>query len=219
MLKIFKPITDITKSFGGILEGARGFLETAGAGGLKGVVREAFDFNAEGLKSEADRRMGRIIMHLTMAGDTESVEIALRFRNYAAVTIDDLNRLNEISAGADTDDLEKIRLMINRMAEYLDSHEGETPCSDQEVSLQQEIAKLKQINRRLSLFVESEEAFLAGEGRPPSRYPTIGTPQETPRAGYPVAGTTGGKPQGKYPLAGDSRKKPPPAGGEQADKA
>ncbi len=121
MLKIFKPITDITKQFGGMLDGARGFMETAGKRGLRGVVQDAFDFDAGGFKSETDKRSGRIIMHLTMAGDTERVEKRMiRFRNHAVAAIEELQKCKEISEGFDSDDPGEIRLMVDRMAEYLD---------------------------------------------------------------------------------------------------
>ncbi len=207
LFKIFKPITDITKQFGGMLEGARGLMETAGKGGLRGVVQEAFNFDDEGFKGETDRRSGGIIMRLTMAGDTERVETVIRFRNYAMAAIDELQRCKELSEGFGSEDLGEIRLMVDRMAEYLDSRDPEPSISDGKELLRQEIARLKQVNRQLSSLIESEEALLAGEGKPAGRYPTIVAAEGSPP-----------KPK-KYPVAGNSRKKPAPAGDKEAEEA
>lgn len=194
MFNIFKPIKDITRQFGGILEGARGFMESAGEGGLKGIAREAFDFNAEGMTEEVDRRMGRMIMFMTMAGDTGSVDIAVRARNFAVGRIGDLDKLKDISAGFDSEDPAEIRSIIDQLAEFLDLREPETAPPDGEELLRQEIARLKQINRQLASLIESEEALLAGKTRPAGRYPTVDAPGEIP--------------SGEYPVVGGSRKKP-----------
>lgn len=199
MLKIFKPITDLTGQISGILQGARGFMEKTGGQGFRGVVRDAFDFNAAGFAEEADRRIGRIVLHLTMAGDTEGVETALHFRNYAVSRIEELQKLNELSAGSDSNDPDAIGLLVDRMAEYLEAREPEAISSDREETLRQEIAKFKQMNRHLSMFLENEEVLL-GEDGPAKKYPVAVT-----RADLPASTGKSGR---KYPVAGLPVKKP-----------
>lgn len=222
MLKVFKPITDLTGQISGMLQGARGFMDKAGGQGFRGVVREAFDFNATGYAEEADRRIGRILLHLTMAGDSEGVETVLRFRNYAVSRIEEFQKLNELSAGSDSSDPDEIRLLVDRMAEFLESREPEVISSDREETLRQEIAKLRQMNRHLSSFLENEEALLEEESRPVKKYPLVGVPKDVPVGDvptkkHPAAGVPASSSGKKYPVAGKPARKPAPVAVEKAE--
>lgn len=217
MLKVFKPITDLTGQISGMLQGARGFMDKAGGQGFRGVVREAFDFNATGYVEEADRRIGRVVLHLTMADDSEGVETVLRFRNYAVSRIEEFQKLNELSAGSDSNDPDEIRLMVDKMAEFLESREPEVISSDREETLRQEIAKLRQMNRHLSLFLENEEALLEEEDRPAKKYPVVGAPRDVPTKKHPAAGVPASRSGKKYPVAGKPAKKPAPVAEEKAE--
>jgi hypothetical protein len=201
MLKIFKPITDLTGQISGILQGARGFMEKAGGQGFRGVVREAFDFNADGFMEEADRRTGRLVLHLTIAGDQDGVETILRFRNYAMKTIEELQRLNQITSNFESEDPEELEQLVRRIEGFLESRETEAVVSDREEALRQEIARLKQMTRNLDSFLEGQEALLGGEDLPEKRYPVAEILEVLPAS-------RSGK---KYPVAGlPAKKKPTP---------
>ncbi len=181
MLKVFKPITDLTGQISGTAAGrARLHGQSGRHKALQGVVREAFDFNAAGFVGGGGPAHRKIVLHFTMADDSEGVETVLRFRNYAVSRIEEFQKVNEFSAGSDSDDPDEIRLMVDRMAEFLESREPEVISSDREETLRQEIAKLKQMNRHLSLFLENEEALLEEEDRPVKKYPLVGVPKDVP---------------------------------------
>jgi hypothetical protein len=201
MLKVFKPITDLTGQISGILQGARGFMEKAGGQGLRGVVREAFDFNADGFMEEADRRTGRLVLHLTIAGDQDGVETILRFRNYAMKTIEELQRLNQITSNFESEDPEELGQLVNRIESFLESRETDSAGSDREEALRQEIARLKLMTRHLDSFLDDQERLLGGEDVPRGRYPVALT-HEVPPAGTSKSGK-------KYPVAGLPAKKKP----------
>jgi len=167
-MAMFKGITDITNNLGGLLAGARGLLDKAGGEGLgqgfKGMVQQALDLNVDGLMQAADAHLGTGVMRLTIAGDEEGVKTTVRFRNYAVMRIMEIKDMRDIINRFISEDPEMFQEALGEMADFLDGKEPEMVCSEREMTLRQEVKKLRRMMRQMNTFLEDEEIMLGEEG-------------------------------------------------------
>ena len=167
-MAMFKGITDITNNLGGLLAGARGLLDKAGGEGLgqgfKGMVQQALDLNVDGLMQAADAHLGTGVMRLTIAGDEEGVKTTVRFRNYAVMRIMEIKDMRDIINRFISEDPEMFQEALGEMADFLDGKEPEMVCSEREMTLRQEVKKLRRMMRQMNTFLEDEEILLGEEG-------------------------------------------------------
>jgi len=165
----FKTIQDLSNSLSGLLKGARGFLDKAGGEGFgqgfRGMVQGALDLNIEGLMQQADAHLGSGVMKLTAAGDTESVQTVVRFRNFAGERLIELTRMRDIINLFISEDITEVKQAVRDMDDLLESREPEVVCSERERVLQDEIDKLKKMAKRMNAFLQDEEALLGEDGR------------------------------------------------------
>lgn len=164
----FKNVTEISNSLSGFLQGAHSLMDKAGGEGFgqgfKGVLQEALDLNIESFTQTVDSHMGVAVMRLTLAGDQEGVQTALRFRNYAIMRIEEMQAMRDVAndiillAGTDND------AAVHRMTEFLDGREPEMACSTREEGLKQEIGRLKKMVKQMSTFLDDEEKLLENDG-------------------------------------------------------
>jgi hypothetical protein len=166
-MPLFKSIQDLSGGLAGLLQGAKGLLDKAGGEGMgqgfKGMVQGALDLNIEGLMQQADAHLGTGVMKLAGAGDTESVEIVVRFRNYAWERLEDMTRMRDIINKFISVDMLEVKEAVREMDELCASKEPEVVCSERERVLQDEIDKLKKMARRMNAFLQDEEALLGAE--------------------------------------------------------
>lgn len=87
--------------------------------GFKGGIKDFFDFSAKGLIQKADFDLGIGILHLTMDGDRESVETAIKFRNELAVRLEDLDQMAAMVKSFKAEDLGEIKRAAKEMGAFL----------------------------------------------------------------------------------------------------
>jgi hypothetical protein len=185
-MAMFKGITDITSNLGGLLAGARGLLDKAGGEGLgqgfKGMVQQALDLNVDGLMQAADAHLGTGVMKLTVAGDQEGVKTVVRFRNYAMMRILEIRDMRDIINRFISDDPDEFQGALGEMSDFLDGKEPEMVCSEREMSLHEEIKKLRKMMKQMNTFLEGEEIMLGEEAPVEEERPTLRPVRNTPTA-------------------------------------
>lgn len=160
----FKSLTRMASSVSGLLKSAQGLLVKAGSegfgGGFKGVVQDLLDLNLEGVRESVDTRMGVGVMHLTLAGETDRVETAGRFRNYTIMRLEEMMEMRDIANLFISQDISEVARAVDGMAGFLEKRQPETACSDREEVLEQEINRLRKIVREMSRFLDGEQELL-----------------------------------------------------------
>ncbi len=169
-MSIFKSISDSMKGVASLVQGATGILGKAGEEGLgkgfKGIIQDFLDLNPEDLMQAADAKMGAGVMKLTTAGDTESVETVIRFRNFATLRMDEIVQMGAITERFGSEDMSEVHRAVDEMNEMLENHMPEMTCSAREESLSEEISKLKDIVGMMTDVLDNGESPPAA-GPPP----------------------------------------------------
>ena len=118
-MKLFKPITDVTEFIQRSLDSTKESIDNLLGKGFKGGIKDVFDFSAKGLIQKADFELGIGILHLTMDGDRESVETAIKFRNELAGRLEDLDEMAALVKAFKAEDLGEIKRAAKEMAAFL----------------------------------------------------------------------------------------------------
>jgi hypothetical protein len=165
-MALFKPLSDLGGSIGSTIQGITGLLNKAqgeGLGqGLKGVLQDALDLNIDGLMDTIDSGMGTGIMHLTIDGDKEGVETALRFRNYAVMRLVELRDMRDIINKFTSHDSDESTGAVGEMSEFLEGKQEGVVCSEREESLREQTFKMRKMVKQMSEFLDSEEKAVDG---------------------------------------------------------
>lgn len=178
LMNPFKSFTDLAGNISGLLQGARGLMDRAGGEGygegLKGMVQSMLDLNLEGIKDSVDSHIGAGVMRLTIAGETERVETAVRFRNYVVMRLDELMEVRDIGNRFISQDISQVTGVVDQMATFLEKKQPETTYSVQEEVLEQEINKLRKLQGEMSRFLDGEQAMVeAGSSAGPTEVTTV----------------------------------------------
>jgi len=126
---LFKPIKDISDFIQQGLDSTKEGIDNLLGKGFKGGIKDVFDFSAEGLIQKADFDIGIGILHLTMDGDQESVETAVKFRNELAVRLKDLDEMARLVKGFKAEDLWEVKKAAKEMGTFLTRGKGSDPES------------------------------------------------------------------------------------------
>ena len=118
-MKLFKPIKDVSDFIQQSVDTTRDTIDNLLSKGFKGGIKDFFDFSAKGLIQKADFDLGIGILHLTMDGDRESVETAIKFRNELAVRLEDLDQMAAMVKSFKAEDLGEIKRAAKEMGAFL----------------------------------------------------------------------------------------------------
>jgi hypothetical protein len=165
-MALFKPLSDLGGSLASTISSVKGLLDRAqgeGLGqGLKGVLQQALDLNVDGLIDTIDSSMGTGIMHLTIEGDKDGVDTALRFRNYAVSRLVELKEMRDLVNKFISHDPDEAALAVQEMNDFLDNKSEGVVCSEREEGLREEITKLRKMVKQMSTFLDGEEQKVNG---------------------------------------------------------
>jgi hypothetical protein len=121
---LFKPIKDISDFIQQGLDSTKEGIDNLLGKGFKGGIKDVFDFSAEGLTQKADFDLGIGILYLTMDGDRESVDTAIKFRNELAVRLIELDEMAVLVKGFKAEDLNEVKKAAKDMGAFLARGEG-----------------------------------------------------------------------------------------------
>lgn len=119
-MKLFQPIRDINDLVKKGVDSTRETIDNLLGKGFKGGIKDVFDFSAEGLIQKADFDLGIGILHLTMDGDQESVQTAIKFRNDLAARLVELDEMAGMVKTFKAEDLSEVKRGARQMAAFLD---------------------------------------------------------------------------------------------------
>lgn len=119
-MKLFKPITDINNLIQKSIESTRESIDNFLGKGFKGGIKAIFDFSAEGLIEKADFELGVGILHLTMDGDREAVDTAVRFRQELAARLHELDEMACLVKQFKAEDIKSVKQAARDMQAFLD---------------------------------------------------------------------------------------------------
>lgn len=123
-MKIFKPITGVTEIVQRGVDQTRAAVDQLLGKGFKGSLKDVFDFSARGLIQKADFELGIGILHLTMDGDREAVDNAVRFREEYAGRLQELEEMSALVKRFTAEDLGEVKKAARDMGAFMARNEG-----------------------------------------------------------------------------------------------
>lgn len=119
-MKIFKPLTDARELIQGAIDNTKEGFEKLMGKGMKGSLKDWFDFSAAGITQKVDFDLGIGILHLTMDGDREAVDTAILFRNELAARIKEIEEMGAITRKFRAEDIAEVKLAAKEMEKLLE---------------------------------------------------------------------------------------------------
>lgn len=118
-MAIVEPVRNVWSLLAKAAESAGSLVDVVDTKGVTGLVRTIMGVDPAGIKKQVDDVLGTGLINLLLAGDKDSIEVVLKFRQNAMSRIDEFSRLLGIAQKYSSEDMPTMLEGIAEMRQYI----------------------------------------------------------------------------------------------------